>query len=586
MAVFCMVRGQKPMRKLCTTLGALLWLIALISVASATEIFVVGGESRGLGWEEAAGSAPVIDFTARPGWILPGNVAPNTNIALETYGRGGRVTSPNAHTVLRLNREDLGELLQNIVDGDNQTAFEVKNVAAIGILLVIDLGARFGVNHIRFFPRPSFRDDFLKGYALSINDGVFGADLIASSFAKLPDQSLFSQIAQDGGNKRDTVNVRFPLQYVRYIRLESTQRFNWEIDELEIFGRGFVPEASYVSEIFDFDQPAIWGRLSWAAEHQGQPESSRLAISTRSGNSRSPVDAPEDWSPWSSPYKSSNTRVRSPAPRRYFQFKVDFASDGLEDGVGLDSLAFEVSRPALADSVIGEIWPQDVSVGDTTFTYAVRVVNARGFDRLEIDTSAPVEAVRSVRLDDRELDFVATTGARGLVLEFAGQSGTHRLEVVFDTAVLRYETVFAGRLIDRRVEALPQEIVEGDAAAELPGDDLSVRMPLTRRLINRIEAAPNPFTPNGDGVNDRTVIAYDLLHLTRTAPVFLAVYDLAGNRLAQLTRQQATSGRFWYSWDGRDADGRLLPPGFYAIQVEVETDVGTERRSSAITIAY
>ena len=574
------------MRNLCTTLGALLWLMPLNPVAAATEIFVVGGEGSGLRWEEAAGSAPVIDFAARPGWILPGNVAPNTNIALETYGRGGRVTSPNAHTVLRLNREALGDILRNIVDGDNQTAFEVKNVAATGILLVIDLGARFGVNHIRFFPRPSFPDDFLKGYVLSINDGVFGADLIASSFARLPDQSLFSQIAQDGGNKRDTVNVRFPLQYVRYIRLESTQRFNWEIDELEIFGRGFVPEAVYVSEVFDFDQPAIWGRLSWAAEHQGQAEKSRLAISTRSGSSRSPADAPEDWSPWSSPYKSSNTRVRSPAPRRYFQFKVDFASDGLEDGVGLDSLAFAVSRPALADSIIGEIWPQEVSVGDTTFTYVVRVVNARGFDRLEIDTSAPVEAVLSVRLDDRELDFVATTGARGLVLEFASQSGTHHLEVVFDTVVLRYETVFAGRLIDRRIETLPQEIDEGDASTELPGDDLSVRIPLTGRLINRIKASPNPFTPNGDEVNDRTVIEYDLLHLTRMAPVFLAIYDLAGNRLAQLTRQEATSGRFSYSWDGRDADGRLLPPGFYAIQVEVETDVGTERSSSAITIAY
>ena len=586
MAVFCMVRVQKPMRNLCTTLGALFWLMPLNPVAAATEIFVVGGEGSGLRWEEAAGSAPVIDFAARPGWILPGNVAPNTNIALETYGRGGRVTSPNAHTVLRLNRDALGDILRNIVDGDNQTAFEVKNVAATGILLVIDLGARFGVNHIRFFPRPSFSNDFLKGYVLSINDGVFGADLIASSFTRLPDQSLFSQIAQDGGNKRDTVNVRFPLQYVRYIRLESTQRFNWEIDELEIFGQGFVPEAIYVSEVFDFDQPAIWGRLSWAAEHQGQAEKSRLAISTRSGSSRSPADAPEDWSPWSSPYKSSNTRVLSPAPRRYFQFKVDFASDGLEDGVGLDSLAFEVSRPALADSIIGEIWPQEVSVGDTTFTYVVRVVNARGFDRLEIDTSAPVEAVRSVRLDDRELDFVATTGARGLVLEFAGQSGTHHLEVVFDTVVLRYETVFAGRLIDHRVETLPQEIDEGNASTELPGDDLSVRIPLTGRLIDRIEASPNPFTPNGDEVNDRTVIEYDLLHLTRTALVFLAVYDLAGNRLAQLTRQEETSGRFSYSWDGRAADGRLMPPGLYAIQVEVETDVGTERRSSAITIAY
>jgi len=40
------------------------------------------------------------------------------------------------------------------------------------------------------------------------------------------------------------------------------------------------------------------------------------------------------------------------------------------------------------------------------------------------------------------------------------------------------------------------------------------------------------------------------------------------------------------SWDGRNAQGEHLPPGLYVLQVEVETDSGTESRSSIIAIAY
>ena len=195
------------------------------------------------------------------------------------------MTSPNAQAVLRLTSAVLKERLHSMVDGDPSTAFEAKDVVATGILLVFDLGARFGVNHIRFFPRQAFKSDFMKGYVLSINDGAFGADIVAASVDKLPDKTLLTVMAQDGSNSRDTIDVRFPLQYVRYIRLESTQRFNWEIDELEMFCSGFVPEADYLSEVFDMEQEALWGRLQWATEQQGLPQRSRLVVRTRSGSS-------------------------------------------------------------------------------------------------------------------------------------------------------------------------------------------------------------------------------------------------------------------------------------------------------------
>ena len=585
MAVFLFLpRGNMSRQR-----NALALVGLLAAAALATENIVVGGDGSGATWQEAATSAPVIDFSARAGWIQPRSVAENTNIAAGILERGGQVTSPNAQAVLRLASAALEERLHSMVDGDPDTAFEAKNVVATGILLVVDLGARFGVNHIRFFPRQAFKSDFMKGYVLSINDGAFGADIVAASVDKLPDKTLVTVMAQDGSNSRDTIDVRFPLQYVRYLRLESTQRFNWEIDELEIFGSGFVPEADYLSEVFDMEQDALWGRLQWATEQVGLPQRSRLIVRTRSGSSPSPDDEPDSWSPWSSPYRNSGDPILSPAPRRYFQFSMAFESDGLEDGIAVDSLAFEVFRPALAQSIVGEIWPQEVPVGvDTSFIYTIEVTDARGFDRLEIDTPAPVRALRELSVDGQAIEFSEELGANGLQASFVRQTGNRALQVVFDTAVLRYETVFTGRLLDTTREgAIPQVIQSGNAAPRFAGDDLSVRVPLKgQRLVYRVSATPAVFTPNGDGINDYTTISYDLLYLTDRAPVALRIYDLARNQVAELPAAGRRSGRFLRPWDGRDTQGALLLPGVYILQVEVETDSGTELSSSVVTIAY
>lgn len=562
--------------------GAVLWA----SATPAAEYFVVGGQART--WEAAAGSAPVVDFSSRPGWILPSSIGEGTNVALDTYARGGLVTSPNAQTVLRLGKEDLKKKLDSMIDGDHQTAFEAKNVAATGILLIVDLGARFGVDQIRFFPRPVFHADFMKGYVLSVNDGLFGADIVAASPEKLPNKSLFTIIAQDGSNNRDTVDVRFPLQYVRYIRLESTQRFNWEVDEFQVFGEGFVPQAQYLSQVFDFEQPSLWGRLDWTAEQQGNPEKSRIFIRTRSGTSPDPVADPQAWSPWSPPYRSVGEQIHSPSPRRYLQFSIDFESDGLADGPEVDSLQVEFSRPALAATIEGEIWPQEVAAGvDTSFAYAVQVGNARGFDHLEIDTPAPVTQVGALRVDGRDVDFTrADYQPGGVALNFARISGSHTLEVEFTTAVLRYETVFTGRLRDTQTASLPQEVESGDAADALPGNDLSVRVPLRGGVIHQLSAAPNPFSPNGDGVNDETTITLDIAHLTEPVPISLGVFDLAGRRVAVLPVESGPSGRRLRAWDGLDSQGGRVPPGLYLVQLEVFTDSGTKRSHRVLAVVY
>ena len=118
----------------------------------------------------------MIDFDPgdREGWIFPQNVVEGTNLALGILGRGGSVTSP---TVLEAGIESQ---LETMIDGDGATALERKNVAVIrGMAMDFDLGARFGVNRVQFFPRNGhpdfpadpFQEDFIRGYELFFNDG-------------------------------------------------------------------------------------------------------------------------------------------------------------------------------------------------------------------------------------------------------------------------------------------------------------------------------------------------------------------------------------------------------------------------------
>lgn len=571
----------------CQLLTGLIWVVT-VGVTQATESWVIGGGTDGATWNESAVSAPIIDFTSRVGWIMPSFVDTTTNIVFGMLERGGKVASPNAQAVLRVTSETLSTNLGSMLDGNHQTAFEVKNISASGLLMVFDLGARFGVNHIRFFPRTSYPDDFMRGYALSINDGISGADLVAESDDGLPPNNLFVQIDQQASNSQDTINVQFPLQYVRYLLLQATDRFNWEIDEIEIFGQGFVPEAAYTSEVLDLNRPKLLGHLRWSAEPIGHPEKSRVFIRSRSGTSPSPIETPDAWSPWSAPYVNSDTPIRSPAPRQYLQIRLDFESDGLEDGTAVDSLEFHYSD-AVAEAIIGEVWPQNVAVGvDTTFTYFIQVKQARGFDRLEIDSSVPVNTVRSFRVDSEEvIDFSVESSTNGVIVGFPRQVGSHDLQVIFDAAILRYETVFTGRLFDSQADGLPQEIEEGNADATFSGDDLTVQVPLKKQeVVHRLHVMPNPFTPNGDGFNDQTVITYDLLHLIADVPVSLKVYNLAGTQLLDMPVNSNRSGRYMVSWNGQGVRGGRLPPGVYVLQIQVETDSGLESRSTTVAIAY
>jgi flagellar hook assembly protein FlgD len=64
---------------------------------------------------------------------------------------------------------------------------------------------------------------------------------------------------------------------------------------------------------------------------------------------------------------------------------------------------------------------------------------------------------------------------------------------------------------------------------------------------------PNPF-------NSSTVIHYQL---PETGQIELAVYNLAGQQVAQLVRGMRPAGRHAIRWDGRNDQGQTLASGVY-----------------------
>ena len=94
-------------------------------------------------------------------------------------------------------------------------------------------------------------------------------------------------------------------------------------------------------------------------------------------------------------------------------------------------------------------------------------------------------------------------------------------------------------------------------------------------------------TPNGDGINDVAIIHYNLLSLSTSRPVEVALYDLSGRRVRVFFAGDEANGRYTDKvWDGRDDQGQPVPPGLYVARVFVAGDSGDAEQSRVVGVAY
>ena len=222
-------------------------------------------------------------------------------------------------------------------------------------------------------------------------------------------------------------------------------------------------------------------------------------------------------------------------------------------------------------------------------------VEAAAYDALSADEQGPVRYFRKVLGLGDQVPFDAAGDS--LDRQSYGRLGGQRGWVVGRGRLLRVR--FAGRVylqgtrmqvaVRQSQPATPWQGADGgDATALSPSQGLSIGAQGARATIDDIAIAPNPFTPNGDGINETAEIGFSLFRVQAMRPLTIHLYTLAGRRVRQLTGL-ATGGPQQFRWDGQDEAGQVVPPGLYLCQIAVEADAegaGGTTRTRLIAVAY
>jgi hypothetical protein len=449
----------------------------------------------------------------------------------------------------------------------------------------------------------------------------------------------FAGIANGEESSRGLVDHHFDLIPARYVRIFwkywDTSCFSvvtlgedgsssvvpgcaagGETDEIQIFGEGFPREATIHSPLIDLKDIRNLNSLEWQAD---VPPGTRVEIRSRTGNEvvekltyydkdhkevtqkkweklipsfRGPIDTSlavgNDWSPWSKVYGFSGEAFQSPSPRRYLELDLRLASDSPESAASLDYLKLNFTPP-VARSTQGEITPVEVEPGVTReFSYFLRSrqTQANGFDRLRLETSAPVQFTAAY-LEGKAVDARAEATDQGFELTFPQAiRGDQLVELRFESSIYLQSTLFDLFLEDsRQGPSLRQRVDPGDATDLVESSTNVVRLPVTRDLFASLELSPRVITPNGDGINDQALAAVSLLNVLVPRPLHLRVFDLSG-RLLKLVEQEGKAGQQRLVWDGRDDRDHLVPPGVYVVELGIEGDAGAKTTRRLISVAY
>ena len=579
-----------------------------------------GFQVTGFSWEESTAlpGASTFQLGMDDGGIRVPEIDPGLNLAPLgnplAWSKRDEIFDNDPETSWR----DFGFTCAGLVCGEGACA-KCDDIYYAGATYEVDLGALYPVDRVVIISGLNDPAVTLRDFAIHLSPNLPSRGLWCCPV-------LRPFVTEIRDNREQMRTVHLPgLEPVRFMQVAVGEREEgWEINDIQVFGTGFVQEATYVSNIIEFDGPVAWGQLRWAGF---QGEGARVMVQTRTGSDPDPelywrftgrgsdrVEVTHEefeslkvgeragttynrsrWSFWSAPYDfadSSGTHVVSPTPKRYFQFKVDFLSG--EEGGELRHLELE-TWPPLATGLVGEIWPVTSAVGEfREYTYSLRptiVSGDAGFDRLEIRSPALLGNVRAIRIGDTLVSWEQETAEpHRLVVRLpylqASDSGV-LVQVDFDAQVLRYGSTFEGTVwVSDRDPLTPQRVNPGDATEEYEGNRVSVATSVRGEELLRVGIQPSVVTPNGDGVNDTALLTFEIFEVIGEPAVQVDIFDIAGRRVRRIQESPAGVGRYERPFDGRGDDTALLPPGLYLARVSLSTDQAGTEHLEVIHIAY
>ena len=530
----------------------------------------------------------------------------------------------------------------NIIDGDYTTAWNAEvSFSGVGGAqvkdrdrnLLFDLGTWYWVDRTFIV----YGNNHFPNYILSLSDGSLAPDgsrVFTSVVARGRDDITLGREAQAPAGSLPTETIMqanaFPPIKGRYFkfdyRLINVGRVAWgaDIRQLLLYGFGFLPQVTLQTPAIELgDAPRILSNISWEAQ---TPPGTQLQIRTRTGNrltedkhffNKQGVEIPEadyrktlsfmrgdstvafvpdeaDWSPWSQFYERSGAAITSPSPRRYIIIEAALISDDPHQSAVLHNLNIGLKDP-LAHQILGEVTPRRAqqSGQPEAFTLFLTIPPNEegsaglGFDQVlfEVPPSAEVELV-DVTVGEEvysasELEIKTRSDSLWIHIPKVVQEAGTEVALRFSSAFYLASNAFLVSVgLGEEEEVVWQRVDPTDA-----GEGLTVLTPVAGGLVGDMEVVANPFTPNGDGINDAVKFVFPVFKMPGQTALILEVYALDGSLVHRRAQPVAhAAGVQEVSWDGRDRDGVLLPPGLYICRVGPEVDAESVGESTVATV--
>ncbi len=548
-------------------------------------------------------------------------LAVGDNVSLGNDLRGGIIDGLTARST------------ENILDGDMNTAssilpvgFEgrVRTWEEQGTWFFIDLGAVFWLDELFLYALRA-REGTVgtvagapRGFNFLYSDGT----RVISSQLPIPESFDFAPlINQPDPNPMRYLRYLFQPRRVRYLFWHAHIPQGWgsRWTELMLFSPGHPAEVVLRSDFIDLGaaagdgRPKVISHVSWDADI---PPGTRLQVRSRSGNTQGEVYAfhdkigeplseekwlslpkvlrgsidttvvvSEDWDEWSEAYPFSGAAFKSQSPRRFAQLELTLATDDPQVAPAIDALVLAY-EDALLQSARGSITPRVARPNeDTRFTYTLASAAAAadaGFDLLRFDLPAAASAVEvrvgRATIAPSSIDIRADTLQIGLPRAITADS----VQVSFTTRVLHNATLFSLDLGSRSHPDLWQSVEPMTRRAHI------VMLPTltsATRLIDDLAISSPVLSPNGDGINDAVVIRFVAFKVQKRTPR-ARIFDLAGRPVTELATPTMDGVAYVFAWNGRTAQGDLVPPGTYLCRIDLGADAGADTALRPIGVAY
>lgn len=440
---------------------------------------------------------------------------------------------------------------------------------------------------------------------IGLGNATFSYNLRPQAFSYYAglDSNRQSRIFQEFNNLDSARHTAFisdpqPVRYLTFVVDKQHPSQSTVISEFQIFGEGFVTEGYYVSKIDSTGTlPSNFASVHVNADI---PAGTSVAVEMRTGYNRT-FDS-LSWSSWSAPvlFESNDAalaggKIVVAEPRRYFQYRLKLYTANLSTPK-VEGVKIVYQSSLVSDSTSATITPRDVPVlSPVTLTYTITAAmsgTSLGIDTLKILTPSP-SIVRSVTINGVSVPYQFFPSPDKMTIAFLSTvNASAVINIIFSTKMIEGGS-FPAELISKDAPWNPQSVDALSTSTGLGWNVYTTGVPPTPLVDVRVD--PNPFTPNGDGRNDATIIDFSIANLEVPKPVRIKVFDLSGRKIRTIAEISSAVNPFFgdprtggkgFLWDGRNDDGTLVRPGVYIVQVQLDSDNGGHVVSKSIVVAY